>query len=50
MRNIRSTGAGNFPKGIDKKVDGRFNPRTKDRTPSIKDSDIKELINKYPST
>lgn len=31
-----------------RKIDGRFHPITKDKTPSLKDSDIKELISKYP--
>lgn len=31
-----------------RKIDGRFHPITKEKTPSVKDSDIQELIGKYP--
>ena len=31
-----------------RKIDGRFHPITKEKTPSVKDSDIRELIGKYP--
>lgn len=31
-----------------RKIEGRYHPITKDKTPSLKDNDIKDLINKYP--